>query len=224
MSTKDRSKLTESAIKIEYILFDGAIMGWTYDKNLSGSTSLKALPIGLVVLAILVFLLWLGNVRSSDTVSADSSNTSLECMYVPSGGCEGIALGVRPIVQPMPESSGYAFGEEGAEEARLQGIPAPGNSGEARGVISNQFCVSLRPCRESSGYGYSGEEVAGMSVLGIPTSGNGSHGSGEQTVASNCLLGTPCWLSEGGVNGEERVEGRTFSINLPLQNADFVYR
>ena len=63
-----------------------------------------------------------------------------------------------------------------------------------------------------------------MSVLGIPTSGNGSHGSGEQTVASNCLLGTPCWLSEGGVNGEERVEGRTFSINLPLQNADFVYR
>ena len=147
--------------------------------------------VGLAILVGMTGLLW-SSLRSPAAVSADGTRSNFECPYTASEECEGVAIAVRPIVQPTAEKA-----------------------------LSYQWCVPLNLCFGTSGISFFSEGAAEGAFQGIPNLENGGAGSWQETVENRCFLGVPCWLNDGGVIGEQATEGRG-SYGIPsLENAGY---
>ena len=97
-------------------------MGWSFDTHLTGSTNRTTLAAAVIVMAAVVMLLWLGSLRSVDTVSADGNRSVTDCPQAMLEECAEVISQLRPFVEPNYGSAGYAYGEQAAVRSGFLGI------------------------------------------------------------------------------------------------------
>ena len=97
-------------------------MGWSFDTHLARSTKRTTLAAAVIVMAAVVMLLWLGSLRSVDTVSADGNRSVTDCPQAMLEECDEVISQLRPFVEPNHGSAGYAYGEQLGVRSGFLGI------------------------------------------------------------------------------------------------------
>ena len=144
-------------------------MGWTYDINITGSTSRRTLATAVIVLAAMVILLWFGSLRSADPASADGPRSFAECPQPTFEECDEVISGVRPLVEPPSASASYAPAEQGAAGRGFLNIQTLESTAVAVREQGTVRCPLIGPtCFDSTTSDTSGQNTEGCLLPGIP--------------------------------------------------------
>ena len=157
-------------------------MGWSFDTHLTRSTKRTTLAAAVIVMAAVVMLLWLGSLRSVDTVSADGNRSVTDCPQATLEECDEVISQLRPFVEPDYRSADYAYGEQEAVRSEFLGIPdvsiftntsnlfgeqeTEGSEAHSVGMEGAQKCLLPGiPCLHNNAPVYHGQSA------GVPVSG-----------------------------------------------------
>ncbi len=181
----------------------------------------------IITFAVMVGMaaaLWFGGFLAPESVSADGHRSSFECAYAPQEECEGVALTLRPNVQPASGSTA-SVSESQPEIALLSSnggaTAAPSSAGWECWFVGGWHCFWVSSPAAAIQNTETAEYASHLSTaayleLGSTQGFDADAGfGGEELMPTSCLLpGIPCTLDDSqGVIERIIIEGG--SLELP---------